>query len=139
MGLLSRFFIPYQTGVTSRQQVRKLLKFHMKPAKLTEKQQINFMATYDEALKKTSWKENNECVDRIRNDFPCVYSIYQEPKCGYMSDECQTCPQLPGIDKNKRSSKEETFMNLISQPETLSKRKILSIERNLGIETPEVD
>ena len=30
-------------------------------------------------------------------------------------------------------------MNLISQPETLSKRKILSIERNLGIETPEVD
>ena len=135
--LLSRFFIPCQTGVTSRQQVRKLLKFHMKPAKLTEKQQINFMAMYDEALKKTSWKENNECVDRIRNDFPCVYSIYQEPKCGYMSDECQTCPQLPGT--SQKSIKEEMFIDLMNQPETISKRKILSIERNLGIKTSEID
>merc|ERR1711888_240394 len=93
----------------------------MKPAKLTEKQQINFMTMYDEALKKTSWKENNECVDRIRNDFPCVYSIYQEPKCGYMSDECLTCPQLPGT--SKKSIKEEMFIDLMNQPETISKRK----------------
>merc|ERR1711888_120141 len=100
----------------------------MKPAKLTEKQQINFMTMYDEALKKTSWKENNECVDRIRNDFPCVYNIFKEP-CGYMSDECQTCPEMPEIGRDKRSSKEKTFINLMSQPETLSKRKILSIER----------
>ena len=103
----------------------------MKPAKLTEKQQISFIAMYDEALRKTSWKENNECIDRIRNDFPCVYNIFQEPKCGYMSDECQTCPQLPGAGKYKKSLKEETFIDLMNQPETISKRKILSIERNL--------
>ena len=111
----------------------------MKPAKLTEKQQISFIAMYDEALKKTSWKENNECVDRIRNDFPCVYNIFQEPKCGYMSDECQTCPEMPEIGRDKKSSKEETFINLMSQPETLSKRKILSIERNLGMKTSEIN
>ena len=130
--LLSRFYIPAQTKVNSRNDYRKLFRLNMSKMTLSKEQMISFMQEYNDAMSTTMRRADDQHMREFRENCPMVYELDKLSPCAKSGDRCLTCDadNLTGMFAERRKRmRSNSEISLLSHPDIPDSE----FEREIGI------